>query len=127
MARDRSGQNADIVLERNTPDVVMIHFIPILCRNAVLYPDSGTVMMEAARKPDVTHRAINLAAGVWVDALWHIQNSNSYHIRIKAECANSRTCRPAIWVVNPVGSGTPTASPTQHRNLVSFLALAIDS
>lgn len=83
VARDRSGQTADFVLARDTSDNVVAHLAPMLCRDAVLCSDSGTVMMAAARKLSIEHRAINLAAGVRVDGPWHIQNANSYHSRLK--------------------------------------------
>jgi transposase-like protein len=127
VARDRSGQTADFVLERDTSDVVIMHLAPILCRDAVLCSDSGTVMMAAARKLGVMHRAINLAAGVRVDGPWHIQNANNYHSRLKGWLRKFKGVATR-YLDSYLGWFRATDQiPDTISNPSSFLALAIGS
>ncbi len=125
VARDRSGQTADFVLERDTSEVVVMHLAPILCRDAVLCSDSGTVMMAAARKLGITHRAINLAAGVRVDGPWHIQNANSYHSRLKGWLRKFKGVATRYLDSYLGWFRTTDRLPDTISNPSSFLALAI--
>jgi hypothetical protein len=127
VARDRSGQTADFVLERDTSEMVAMHLAPILCRDAVLCSDSGTVMMAAARKLGITHRAINLAAGVRVDGPWHIQNANSHHSRLKGWLRKFKGVATR-YLDSYLGWLRATDRlPETISNPSSFLALAISS
>jgi len=125
VARDRSGQTADLVLERDTSEVVVMHLAPILCRDAVLCSDSGTVMMAAAKKLGITHRAINLAARIRVDGPWHIQNANSYHRRLKGWLRKFKGVATR-YLDSYLGWFRATDRlPDTISNPASFLALAI--
>jgi len=127
VARDRSGQTADFVLERDISEAVVNHLAPILCRDAVLCTDSGTVMIAAARKLGITHRAINLAAGVRVDGPWHIQNANNYHGRLKGWLRKFKGVATR-YLDSYLGWFRATDQiPDTISNPASFLALAIGS
>jgi hypothetical protein len=72
------GPCSDFVLARDTSDNVVEHLAAMLCRDAVLCSDSGTVMMAAAQKLGIEHRAINLASYLgWFRALDRLQDAVS--------------------------------------------------
>jgi len=57
---------------------------PILAKDAILCTDSGKALGAAVRAMGITHRPINLAAGVRVIAgVYHVQNVNAYDSRLK--------------------------------------------
>lgn len=127
VARDRAGQTADFILERDTSENVVKHLALILCRDAVLCSDSGTVMIAAARKLGVEHRPINLAAGIRVDGPWHIQNANNYQGRLKGWLRKFKGV-VTRYLDSYLGWFRATDRiPDTIANPASFLALAIGS
>jgi transposase-like protein len=83
VARDRSGETADFILEADDSDHVVAKLKPLLPRNAIVCTEENSVMMATRRKLDVEHPAVNVSAGLRVDGPWHVQNVNSYHSRLK--------------------------------------------
>ena len=58
--------------------------IPVLASDCILCTDSSKAMGAAARKIGITHRTVNLAAGIRVVArVYHVQNVNAYDSRLK--------------------------------------------
>lgn len=56
----------------------------MLASDCILCADSSKAMGAAARKIGITHRAVNLAAGIRVVARgYHVQNVNAYDSRLK--------------------------------------------
>ena len=83
VARDRSGETADFILDADTSDCASAVLKPIMAKDAILCTESNSVMMATARKLKVEHRPVNVSSGVRVDGAWHVQNVNSYHARLK--------------------------------------------
>ena len=84
ICRDRTGNTADFVLEKADKAHISAALKPILASDAVLCTDSGKALGAVAREMGITHRPINLAAGIRVVAkVYHVQNVNAYDSRLK--------------------------------------------
>jgi len=84
ICRDRQGNTADFVLDKADKEHIGAALQPILAKDAILCTDSGKALGAAARAMGITHRPINLAAGVRVIAgVYHVQNVNAYDSRLK--------------------------------------------
>lgn len=84
ICRDRTGNTADFVLEKADKTHISAALKPILASDAVLCTDSGKALGAVAREMGITHRPINLAAGIRVVAkVYHVQNVNAYDSRLK--------------------------------------------
>lgn len=84
ICRDRTGSEADFVLEKDDQAHVSAVLKPLLAPDVVLCTDSSRTLAAVAREIGVTHRAINLAAGQRVIAgVYHVQNVNAYDSRLK--------------------------------------------
>lgn len=81
---DRSGHAADYILESDDSNHIVENLAPILAKDVILCTEGNSVMMATGRKLGVEHHAVNVAAGVRTDGVWHIQNVNSYHNRLKS-------------------------------------------
>jgi transposase-like protein len=81
--RDRSGQTADFVLERDDA----CHIEPLLAQtladDALLCTDASAALAAAAKARHLEHHAVNTARGERRRGPWHIQNVNAYHSRWK--------------------------------------------
>lgn len=84
VCRDRSDCTSDYVLERDDAAHISEALGPILAPDSILCSDSSKAMGAAARTIGVTHRPINVSAGIHVIAkVYHIQNVNAYDSRLK--------------------------------------------
>lgn len=84
ICRDRTGSTADFVLDMADKEHISAVLKPLLASDAVLCTDSGKALGAVAREMGITHRAINLAAGIRVVAkVYHVQNVNAYDSRLK--------------------------------------------
>jgi transposase-like protein len=84
VARDRSGNTADFILPADDKASVVAALGPILPKDTVLCSDGSGTLAAAAKALGVTHRPINLSAGIRVVAgVYHVQNVNSYDSRLK--------------------------------------------
>lgn len=84
ICRDRAGSTSDFVLEKADKAHICAALKPLLASDAVLCTDSGKALGAAAREMGVTHRPINLAAGIRVvGKVYHVQNVNAYDSRLK--------------------------------------------
>lgn len=84
VARDRSGNTADFILEADDKSHVAAALKPILPKDTILCTDGSPTMAAAAREIGVTHRPVNLSAGIRVIAgAYHVQNVNAYDARLK--------------------------------------------
>lgn len=84
VVRDRSGATADFKL--TAADTVTMEPLlrAMLAKDAILCSDGGPVYRSVAHQLGVTHRPVNLAAGIRVIAgVYHIQNVNAYDSRLK--------------------------------------------
>lgn len=84
VARDRSGSTADFILEATDKTHVVAALKPILPKDTILCTDGGGTQAAAAKEIGVTHRPVNLSAGIRVIAgVYHVQNVNAYDSRLK--------------------------------------------
>ena len=84
VCRDRSGATTDCMLEKDDKAHLCAVMKPLLAGDCILCSDSSKAMMASAREMGVTHRPINLSAGIRVIAkVYHLQNVNAYDCRLK--------------------------------------------
>lgn len=83
VSRDRTGATADRVLETCDAAHVTAALQPIMSKDAVLCTDGSRVLAASAQNMGVTHRPVNLAAGIRVAGAYHVQNVNAYDSRLK--------------------------------------------
>lgn len=84
VARDRSGSTADFILEADDKTHVVAALKPILPKDTILCTDGSGTLAAAAKEIGVTHRPVNLSAGIRVIAgVYHVQNVNAYDSRLK--------------------------------------------
>lgn len=84
ICRDRTGNASDFVLARADKEHISEVLKPLLATDVILCSDSGKALCAAAREIGVTHRPINLAAGIRViGKVYHVQNVNAYDSRLK--------------------------------------------
>lgn len=75
---------------------------PVLASDCILCTDSSEVMRAAARKIGITHRAVNLVAGIRVVVrVYHVQNVNAY---INFRQIFRRTYKKQAGLIRPVFS-----------------------
>lgn len=84
VARDRSGATADFKLATADAETIKPILGAILAKDVILCSDGGRVYRSVVRQLRITHRPVNLAAGIRVIAgVYHIQNVNAYDSRLK--------------------------------------------
>lgn len=84
ICRDRTGSTSDFVLEKADKAHISAVLKPLLASDTVLCTDSGKALGAAAREIGITHRPVNLAAGIRVvHKVFHVQNVNAYDSRLK--------------------------------------------
>ena len=84
ICRDRTGNTSDFVLEKADKKHIGAALKPLLASDAILCTDSGRALGAAVREIGITHRPINLAAGIRViGRVYHVQNVNAYDSRLK--------------------------------------------
>jgi transposase-like protein len=82
--RDRSGATADFKLTAANTANIEPPLRAVLAPDAILCSDGASVYRAAAQHLHLTHRPINLSAGVRVIAgVYHVQNVNAYDSRLK--------------------------------------------
>ena len=72
ICRDRTGSTADFVLEKADKEHIDATLKPILASDAVLCTDSSKALGAVAREMGITHRPVNLAAGIRTYSVTHI-------------------------------------------------------
>lgn len=83
VARDRSGQTANLILRSTCAADMASALRPLLPSDTILCTDGSSALAAAARSLGVEHHAINVAAGCRVRGAWHIQNVNAFDSRLK--------------------------------------------
>jgi len=83
IARDRTGDTANFVLEAATASAIGTVLKPILPTDTVLCTDGSSTLAAVARNLGVEHHAINVSAGVRVIGAWHVQNVNAFGSRLR--------------------------------------------
>ncbi len=84
IVRDRSGATADFQLTATNTAEIEPPLRAILVQDAVLCSDGASVYRAVAQHLKITHRPVNLSAGIRVIAgVYHVQNVNAYDSRLK--------------------------------------------
>lgn len=84
VVRDRTGATADFKLDADNAEAIKIPLGGLLAKDAILCSDGSPIYKAVSRALKITHRPINLAAGIRVIAkVYHIQNVNAYDSRLK--------------------------------------------
>lgn len=84
ICRDRSGSTTDFILEKDDRTHIYEALKPVVASDAILCTDGSRAMIGVARKMGLTHRPVNLAAGIRIIAgVYHVQNVNAYGSRLK--------------------------------------------
>ncbi|MES2756966.1 MAG: IS1595 family transposase [Pseudomonadota bacterium] len=85
VARDRTGKTVDFVTGRAPLKVAQLRrcLPPVIAADVVLVTDGHPAYPAFAREAGISHRAVNLSAGVRVAGALHVQNVNAYHSRFK--------------------------------------------
>ena len=84
VARDRSGQTADFILQADTCRQAADKLRPVMAPDATLCTEGDATMCATARRLGIEHHAVRVSAGIRVDGPWHVQNVNAYHSRLKS-------------------------------------------
>jgi hypothetical protein len=79
MVRGRTGAAADFKLTVGNAETVEVPSKNLPAKDAIPCSDSGSIYKAATKTPNITHRPVNLAAGIRAIAkVCHIQNANAY-------------------------------------------------
>jgi hypothetical protein len=83
--RDRDGTTADAVLPKVNRKSVTAVLEPVLkADGTILCTDAAPVYRAFAKASGIYHRQVNIKAGKRVaGVLFHVQNVNAYHSRLK--------------------------------------------
>lgn len=84
ICRDRAGITTDFILKKDDRQHLVEALKPILPSDTILCTDGSRAMVGVARQLGITHRPVNLNAGIRVVAgVYHVQNVNAYGSRLK--------------------------------------------
>ena len=84
VARDRAGATLNRVLAEFSKDTLVNMLQPVLAEDTLLCSDGHAVYKAFAADAGVVHKVVNLSAGIRVvEKVFHIQNVNAYHSRVK--------------------------------------------
>jgi hypothetical protein len=85
VARDRTGQTLDFITGKGpvTKKQLARCLLGVIDKDVLLVSDSNASYRYFARDNGISHRAINLKAGIRVSGAIHIQNVNAYHSRFR--------------------------------------------
>lgn len=84
VVRDRSGATLSTRLEADNAETIVSAMEGRLASDAILCTDGSPTLAAVAKKLNVVHRPVNLAAGVRILAgLFHVQNVNAFDSRLK--------------------------------------------
>ena len=84
VSRDRSGATTDCVLKADDSAHVAAALKSVIRQDAILCTDGSLALKAAAKGMGITHRPVNLSAGIRVvGGVYHVQNVNAYDSRLK--------------------------------------------
>lgn len=83
--RDRGKHTFDTILESTSAQDINKAMIGKIEKDSVFCSDGYRSYIQIAQKYDLVHKRLNLSAGIRViDKVFHIQNVNAYHSRLKS-------------------------------------------
>jgi len=83
VARDRTARTVSVVMESMKTVDVRRQLLPVVDRSSVLCTDGLAVYHRVCKDEGIEHKAFNQSKGRRVDGVYHIQNVNAYHSRLK--------------------------------------------
>lgn len=84
VVRDRHGATTDEILPKVTQEAVTAVLKPLLSADTILCTDGHGAYKKIAKTEGIAHQAVNAKAGTRVkQRVFHIQNVNAYHSRLK--------------------------------------------
>jgi transposase-like protein len=83
VARDRAGHTRASVWPRLSRGVLQKVLSPVLDPDSVLVSDGAASYEAYARREGLHHEALNVSAGERKRGIFHLQNVNGYHSRLK--------------------------------------------
>jgi len=84
VCRDRNGNTMDKVVDGFDSQKLSVCLSGLLSKDALLCTDGKPVYRKFARKEHLRHKRLNLSAGIRVvEGVFHVQNVNAYHSRLK--------------------------------------------
>jgi len=125
VARDRSGQTANLILPSTRAADMAGALRPHLSADTVLCTDGSSALAAAARSLGVEHHAINVSAGSRVRDAWHIQNVNAFDSRLKGWMARFKGIATRYLAHYLGWFRALDRSPRIASNPALFLTLAI--
>ena len=82
--RDRGKHTVESILNSTSIDDLQEEFMGKIEKDSVLCSDGYKSYIQIAQKNDLIHKRLNISAGIRViDKVFHIQNVNAYHSRLK--------------------------------------------
>ena len=116
VARDRSGSTADFILEADDKTHVAAALKPILPKDTILCTDGSGTLAAAAKEIGVTHRPVNLSAGIRVIAGVTFRTSMLTTPGSRIGYAASRACPHATSTAISAGSEPLTGRAAVRYN-----------
>lgn len=84
VARDRNGATIDAIMPQLTKETLKQTLSSVLDKDIMLCSDGSAIYSTFAKETDIAHKALNISAEIRViDKVFHIQNVNAYHSRLK--------------------------------------------
>jgi transposase-like protein/IS1 family transposase len=88
VCRDRSARTVSVVMKSMKTEDVRQHLLPAIDHNSVLCTDGLAVYQRVCKDEGIEHKSFNQSKGKRVDGVYHIQNVNAYHSRLKGWIAH---------------------------------------
>ncbi|MBE3024293.1 IS1595 family transposase [Janthinobacterium sp. GW458P] len=85
VARDRTGQTLAFVAGKGVLTGAQLHgcLPPVIDQDVLLVTDGHVAYRAFSGEAGISHRAVNLRAGIRVRGAVHVQNVNAYHRRLR--------------------------------------------
>lgn len=82
--RDRGENTLEAVLENTSAEQIGLSMKGKVVRDSVLCTDGYRSYVQLANDNELVHKQLNISAGIRsIDKVFHIQNVNAYHSRLK--------------------------------------------
>jgi len=83
--RDRGEHTLEAILEGTSSEQIGQSMNGLVVKDSILCTDGYGAYIQIAKDNDLEHKRLNLSAGIrCIDKVFHIQNVNAYHSRLKS-------------------------------------------